>query len=63
MAMKVEPKEPGLQEQLAKIRRDMAEINQRQVQTLYEPWKLALGGVIAGFVLCAASALFTKLFL
>jgi len=63
MATQADPKELDLQEQLASIRRHMAEIDQRQTETRLEPWKVALGGVTSGAALFAAAAAFTKLFL
>ena len=63
MATQIDPKELDMQAQFARIRRDMAEINQRNVQTTLEPWKLVAGGVTSGAALFAAAAAFTKLFL
>ena len=59
----MDPKEIDLQEQMASIRRHMAEIDQRQVETKLEPWKLVTGGITSGAALFAAAAAFTKLFL
>ena len=77
MATQIEPKDLDLQEQMANIRRQMgaadkdradirriqSEIDQRQVETRLEPWKLLAGGITSGAALFAAAAAFTKLFL
>ncbi|WP_298305494.1 hypothetical protein [uncultured Erythrobacter sp.] len=63
MAAQIEPKEMSLEEQLAAIRRDMAELDNRRSEETGEPWKFYAWGLISGATLVAASVIFTKLFL
>ncbi len=70
MATQLDNKELDIQEQLASIRRHMAEIDQRYVETeltrqnmRYEPIKLLAAGLTAGAAIFAAGATFVKLFL
>ena len=56
MATKIDTKELGMQEQLASIRRHLAEIDQREVQTAYEPKKFWISAVLAAAGLMGGGA-------
>ncbi len=63
MATQIEPKELNMQEQMTSIRRHLAEIDQRQVETIYEPRKFWLSAVVASSGLIVGTITLTKLFL
>jgi len=56
MATQIDPKEIDLQEQMASIRRHMAEIDQRQIETKFEPRKFWLSAVATAAGLLGAGA-------
>lgn len=61
MATQIDPKELTMQEQLASIRRHLAEIDQRKVQTEYEPLKFWVSATLAAAALMGAGAAVTGL--
>ncbi len=63
MATQLDPQELDLQEQLASIKRHMAEIDQRQKETSLEPAKLVVQAGVMIAALLGAGAAVAALFL